>query len=145
MTKLPYRIKTGLIVEGDVIANNFSDQVTAILSHETESLEAGAIEDFTIPGGNAFHLLSVTSSTPTWVRVYGTAAARAADTRTSPGGTPPLAGSEFYAELVTTAAPQTIRLSPVPLVQGTFGNTFVRVKNMDTVSRTINLDFSVIT
>lgn len=143
MTNQPYRIKTGLIVEGEVQASNIPTQV--FLSHTTAILEPGATEDFTIEAGNTFHLLSVTASTPAWVRVYGTSAARAADTRTSPGGTPPLAGSEFYAELVTTTAPQTIRFSPVPLVQGTSGNAFVRVQNMDTVSRTINLDLRVIT
>lgn len=114
------------------------------INHVTESLAAGSFEDFTIAAGDSFHFLSLTASTPSWIRVYGTSAARAADTRTSPGGTPPLAGSEFYAELVTTTAPQAIRLSPVPLVQGTFGNAFVRVKNMDTVSRAIALNFSVI-
>lgn len=115
------------------------------VNHVTESLTAGAVEDFTISAGDAFHLLSLTASTPAWVRVYGTSAARAADTRTSPGGTPPLAGSEFYAELVTTTAPQTIRFSPVPLVQGTSGEAFIRVQNMDTVSQVISLDFSLMT
>jgi hypothetical protein len=117
----------------------------AMLNHTTASLAAGAAEDFTIAGGDAFQLLSVTASTPAWVRVYGTAAARDADTRTEPGGTPPGAGNDYYAELATVAAPQTIRFSPVPLVQGTSGDAFIRVKNMDTVSRVITMNFSVLT
>lgn len=117
----------------------------AVLNHTTASLAAGATADFAIAGGDAFQLLAVTASTPAWVRVYGTTAARDADTRTDPGGTPPGAGNDFYAELATVATPQTIRFSPVPLVQGTSGDAFIRVKNMDTVSRAITLNFSVLT
>ena len=90
-------------------------------------------------------LLALTSSTPSWVRVFGTIAARDADTRTSPGGTLPAAGTGFYAELVTTTSPQTIRLSPVPVVQATSGNTYVRVKNLDSITQTISLTFTYLT
>ena len=122
-----------------------SGLVSAVLDYTTASLAAGATADLTIAGGDVFHLLAVTASTPAWVRVYGTTAARDADTRTDPGGTPPGAGNDFYAELATVATPQTIRFSPVPLVQGTSGDAFIRVKNMDTVSRAIALNFSVLT
>jgi hypothetical protein len=119
-------------------------EVSAI-PHTTAELAPDGVEDFAIAGGDLFHLLSVTASTPAWVRVYGTAAARDADTRTEPGGTPPGAGNDYYAELATVAAPQTIRFSPVPLVQGTSGDAFIRVKNMDAVSRAITLNFAVLT
>jgi hypothetical protein len=114
------------------------------LTHTTGSLAAGAIADFTLSSNSLFQLLSFTASTPTWIRVYGTSAARSADTRTSPGGTLPSAGSEYYAELVTTAAPQTIRLSPVPLVQPTSEQVFMRVNNMDSAARIISMTFSIL-
>jgi hypothetical protein len=123
--------------------DNFPKQQTIAVT--TFSLAAGDTEDFSITAGSLLNLLSITASTPSWVRVYGTAAARSADLRTSPGGVPPLAGGEFYAEVATTASPQTIRFSPVPLVQGTAGEVFVRVANTDTVARTIVLSFSVLT
>ncbi len=78
------------------------------------------------------------------ITVLTTSAARAADARTNPGGTLPLAGSEYYAELVTTATPQTIRLSPVPLVQPTAGLVYLRVQNTDTVTRALALQFSIL-
>jgi hypothetical protein len=114
------------------------------LTHTTGSLAAGASADFTLSSNSLFQLLSFTASTPTWIRVYGTSAARSADTRTSPGGTLPSAGSEYYAELVTTAAPETIRLSPVPLVQPTSEQVFMRVKNMDSAARIISMTFSIL-
>jgi hypothetical protein len=109
--------------------------------HTTASLAPGATEDFSIPAGTVFKLLSVEASTPAWVRVYGTTAARTSDTRTEPGGPLPGSGADYYAELATTATPQTIRLSPVPTVQGTSGAAFIRVGNTDSVSRAISLDF----
>lgn len=115
------------------------------LSHTTASLAAAASEDFTIASGALANLLAVTASFPAWIRVYGTSAARTADTRTSPGGTPPISGSGFYAELATTTTPQTIQLSPVATMQGDPGNVYMRVKNMDSVSRAIALDFSILT
>lgn len=118
---------------------------TRNVSYETASLAANASEDFTIAAGAQYQLLSVTSSAPAWIRVYGTSAARSGDTRTSPGGTVPNPGTEFYAELVTTTTPQTIRLSPVPLVQSTGGETFIRVRNNGNAPQAIALDFYTLT
>ncbi len=123
---------------------DFSNAGTLALEtyeHSTASLAPGATEDFSISAGAVFKLLSVESSTPAWVRVYGTTAARALDTRTEPGGPLPESGADYYAELVTTVAPQTIRLSPVPTVQGTDGAAFIRVGNADSANRVISLDF----
>ena len=110
----------------------------------TSLLPAGGLQDLTLTAGAAFHLMAIESSSPAWVRVYGTPAARAADDRTQPGGTLPAAGSEFYAEVVIEAA-GTIRMSPVPLVQATDDVTYLRVVNVDSVSRTIALGFNVLT
>ena len=115
------------------------------LSYTTPLLAAGATDDITLAGGDVFNLLAITSSNPVWVRVYGTTEARSADTRTQPGGIPPGSGNDYYAELVTVATPQTIRFSPVPVVQGTTGNTYVRVKNVDSSARTITIDFTILT
>jgi len=122
-----------------------SKPASTTVSRTTATLAAAATEDFTISAGKVFNLLSFVSSTPSWIRIYGSAAARAADTRTQPGGTLPLAGSEYYAELVTTTAPQTITMSPVAIVQGTAGIAYARVVNMDTVSRSIQLNLKVLT
>lgn len=155
----PVLLEGQIGVEGDTGKFKFGNGVSAwndlpyaggggatrqTVSHTTASLAASATEDFTLSATAVFQLLSFTASTPAWVRIYGTAAARTADTRTSPGGTLPPAGSEYYAELVTTSASQTIRLSPVPLVQPTSGGVFVRVQNRDTVTRALALGFDVL-
>jgi hypothetical protein len=109
------------------------------LTYQTASLAAGASEEFTINAGNVYALTSITASTPSWVRVYGTAAARTADTRTEAGGTFPSAGSEFYAEITTDTTPETIRMAPVPIILGTSGVSYLKVTNLDTVDRVIDL------
>lgn len=115
-----------------------------VLTYTTGLLTTGIVEDFTISDQGLFQLLSFTTSTPTWIRIYGTSAARSADTRSTPGGAVPAAGTEYYAELVTTSSPQTIRLSPVPLVQPTGGNVFIRVVNMDSAPQVISLQFLIL-
>jgi hypothetical protein len=115
------------------------------LSYTTPLLAAGDYDDITLAGGNVFNLLAIGASTPAWIRVYGTSTARAADTRTAPGGIPPGSGNDYYAELATVASPQTIRFSPVPVVQGTSGNAYVRVKNLDDSAQAIEIDFTVLT
>lgn len=123
----------------------YSGTFTKTISYTTTTLAANASVDFEIAAATQFQLLSVTASVPAWIRVYGTSAARAADTRTSPGGTAPNPGTEFYAELVTTITPQTIRLSPVPLVQTTGGNAFIRARNNGTAAQVLALEFYVFT
>lgn len=118
--------------------------LSVLTTESTGLLAPGSSQDLTISPGGVFHLLSIAASTPAWVRVYGTSAARAADTRTEPGPPIPASGSEYYAEVVTTQSPQTIRFSPVPLVQGTSGSAFIRVVNRDSSSRVITLDLTTI-
>lgn len=108
------------------------------------SLNAGASSDYTISASNLFILLSFTANYPTWLRVYGTEAARTADSRTSPGGVLPQSGTGFYAELVTTSNNQTITLAPVATVQGTNGLAYVRVQNMDSVARSLILSLNIL-
>lgn len=113
------------------------------LTYQTASLAAGASEEFTINAGDVYALISVTASTPSWLRVYGTAASRTDDTRTEAGGTFPSPGSEFYAEVTTDTTPETIRMAPVPVVLGTSGVSYLKVTNLDTVDRVINLSIVV--
>jgi len=114
------------------------------LERITANLAPGAVEDVSLTSPQIFNILTVYSATPAWIRVYGTSAARAADTRTSPGGIPPAAGTDFYAEVVTTASPQAIRFSPVPMVSVSSGEVFIRAVNMDTVSRVLDFSFEIL-
>lgn len=133
-----------LRADGNWAAPPSGGSTPTTLTYTTASLTAGEVEDFTLTTYDLFQFLSFTSSTPSWIRVYGTSAARTLDTRTSPGGSVPQAGTEFYAELVTVSSPQTIRLSPVPLVQATGNQVFIRIKNMDTVIRQISITLSAL-
>jgi hypothetical protein len=114
------------------------------LDHTTASLAVDSAEDFTIASGDVFQLLSITASTPAWIRIYGTSAARTADTRTEPGGTFPAPGSEFYAEIVTDTPAEQVRLAPIPTILATSGLSYVRVVNRDTSSQAIALQFQTI-
>ena len=115
------------------------------ISLTTGTLNPGDFTNLTLAGGSVFNLLAITSTDPVWVRVYGTTTARDADVRTQPGGSPPGSGNDYYAELVTVGTPQTIRFSPVPIVQGTAGNAYVRVKNLDSSAQAITIDFTILT
>lgn len=115
------------------------------ISLTTGTLNPGDFTNLTLAGGSVFNLLAITSTDPVWVRVYGTTTARDADVRTQPGGSPPGSGNDYYAELVTVGTPQTIRFSPVPIVQGTSGNAYVRVKNLDSSAQAITIDFTILT
>jgi hypothetical protein len=128
------------------IGSDGGDQSISLqtLEYTTASLSPGSTEDFILESSPLFDLLTVFSAYPAWIRVYGTSAARAADTRTSPGGTPPAAGTDFYAEVVTTQSRKTIRLSPIPMVQGTNGQVFLRVANLDTQNREISLTLNTL-
>ena len=115
------------------------------LQLSTAVLNPGAGLDLTLEAGSLFHLLAVEASSPCWLRVYGSAEARAADGRSAPGGSLPPPGSEFYAELVTTTAAQRLRLAPVPLVQATAGLTHLRLVNTDALERALLLQIDVLT
>lgn len=114
-------------------------------NYTTTSLAAGASTDFTLNLGTLYTLLSVTSNFPAWVRLYNTSAARTNDTRTTPGYPYPASGTGFYAEVLTTATPQTITLAPTPICQGTSSTSYLRVVNRDSVTRTLQLSFTHIT
>ena len=131
-----------LVVAASALASVSTFQT---LSNTATSLASGANADFTINAGNVFTLLRVTSSHPAWIRVYDTNAARAADTRTTPGAPYPSTGSGFYAEILTNATPQAITMSPVALCQGVSGVAYVRKQNRSGSTATITSDYYVLT
>lgn len=131
-------------ISGAVAALNSVNRFQTF-SNTATSLASGADADFTINAGNVFTLLRVTSSHPAWIRVYDTNAARAADTRTTPGAPYPSTGSGFYAEILTNATPQTITMSPVALCQGVSGVAYIRKQNRSGATATITSDYSVLT
>lgn len=116
-----------------------------VLANTSNGVAAAGSADFTIEPGNVFNLLSIQCSFPCWVRVYDSASARTADTRTIPGAPYPAAGSGFYTEVVTTINNQIIRMSPIPVCQSTAGLTYIRIVNMDTATRNITTTFNVLT
>lgn len=118
--------------------------VPVTTSNATGTLAPGGIEDFGIELGSVFQLLSFFCSNPAWIRLYGTSSAREADTRSAPGGMPPLSGTDFYAELVTVNQDQKIRLSPIPTIQSWYGTTFARIVNMGNTSVSLNCEFNVL-
>lgn len=116
-----------------------------VINHTTDTLDVGESEDFEIEAGGVFQILSIRSSSASWVRVYGTSSAREADIRTEPGEAPPASGNDFYAEIATVLPSQLIRFSPIPSVQSWYGRTFLRVKNTGASSDTITLSIKVLT
>lgn len=115
------------------------------LSHTASSLGAGASSDFTVAAGNVFTLLEVTSSHPAWIRVYSSDAARASDTRTTPGNPYPATGSGFYAEILTSSTPETVLMSPIAVCQGSGNVAFVRKRNETAGAVNLQTDFKVLT
>lgn len=115
------------------------------LSETTPTLSPGAAHDYSLAAGRLFHLLELEASQPCWLRVYGTSDARSADSRTTPAGTLPAAGSGFYAELVITSADQRLTLAPVPLVQAPEGSAYLRVVNTGTAAAVLSLQHVVLT
>jgi hypothetical protein len=117
-----------------------------VINYTTAILQKNQAEDFVIRAGKVFHLLSFFSSSPGWVRIYGTEEARTGDIRTSPGGNVPSAGNEYYAELATVSLNQTIRLSPSAIIQSDEdGDAFVRIVNLGDNPISLDINFVVLT
>lgn len=122
------------------------------ISHAiTTALAPGAPPvDFSIsagpsgPVGPVFQLLAVTASGPCWLRIYRSAAGRAADPRTAPGTSPTAAGPGLVAELVFTGAGELIHLAPVAVAASDAGEAFCRVVSTASVSQSLTLIFDVL-
>jgi len=120
------------------------------VSSTTSSLANAASADFTLTSGKLAQLLAVTLSHASWLRIYRSAAQRTADTRTTPGGTLQalidLGDARPYAEVVTTAAAQTVTLNPVPELPGDgSGLVYARLRNNSGGTVAITADLLILT
>lgn len=116
-------------------------------SHTTISLAANATEEFTLTVNKTADLLKVATDYPAWVRVYGSAAQRSADSgRLITEDPAPGAGCFFDGRTEATAL--VISCSPVPVFvnhDATPANVaYVALRNLDTVNRAIALDLTFI-
>lgn len=145
----PAMVATGSIVGASVAMAGVTEVVNGfwkrrVLTLISPVLEPGQTHAFTMKTVRSYKFMELTTTFPSWVRVYGSVAAMQQDMRTQPGGCPPLAGTGFYAELVTVLTPETITLSPVPVVQTTLGLSYARVTNRDAVARSITALLSIV-
>ena len=81
----------------------------------TASIAAGAFENGTVTLATGYRILRIQTSRPAWVRLYTTAAKRAADESRSQGEDPPSDEDHgVVVEVVTAPALLGLDLSPVP-------------------------------
>lgn len=113
------------------------------VARTTASLANDAAEDWTITSaGTLAAALSVTTDRAAWIRLYSSSSARSADSRTSPGGTLPLAGTGFLMEVATTGA-QTITMAP-PAWLATTGSVYARVVNRSGSTAAVQLSINLL-
>lgn len=113
------------------------------VTYTTASIGAGFSESFEIQT-KCYLLVNITTNYPAWVRAYGSATARSADTRSTAGAPYPDAGTGFFSEVVTTASVPSIDLSPLPTVCGVGLTTYWKIVNNDTTSRAITSTIRII-
>ena len=112
-------------------------------SYTTDNLESGFIENFELSIGRLYQILSITTDFPAWTRVFGNSTGRDLDTRTYPSLPFPSSGTGFFAEVATTPLNLSIFMSPMPSVQQNGVETFLSIKNMDSVAREITITIEV--
>jgi hypothetical protein len=112
--------------------------------YQTSPVAGGNYSDFSMITGKMAYIMEISSNHPAWIRVYGTAEARTADNRTSPGGTLPVPGSDFHAEVVTTPAAGTITMSPVAIAHSPDSNVRIRLRNLSTESRSFVVTLKIL-
>jgi hypothetical protein len=135
--------KTLKVHDGSTVGGHRIGNYSLTLSKTTAQLADSASEDWTSSGvGSLATVLSVTTDRAAWLRVYSSSAARTADTRTSPGGTLPSAGTGFLLEVATTGA-QTLTLAP-PAWWATAGTVYCRVVNKSGSTAAIALSINLL-
>jgi hypothetical protein len=116
-------------------------------SSTTASIANGATGNIAITGFKSYALLKMVVEHEAWVRIYTDAASRTADASRAEG-VDPTPGSGVIAEVITTAAPQTILISP-----GTIGfnnestpttSIPIAVTNKSGTTRTITVTLTVL-
>lgn len=118
---------------------------TSITPYTTGTLAAGAATNFTVVVKKSATLEVVATDHPAWIRIYGTAAALAADASRNQSVSP-TAGTGIYLDAITTAGILTINLSPAP----SFVNNdtspadvaYVSITNLSGASTTITLNLT---
>lgn len=110
----------------------------------TESVLPGETLEFELDTPQSYQINSIATSSPCWLRVYGTSYARSLDTRTSPGSPFPEAGSGFFAEIQTVQGNLTTSFAPTAEVQVENTSTLFKVRNDDGSPREITITLDVI-
>jgi photosystem II stability/assembly factor-like uncharacterized protein len=113
-------------------------------SFTTESVPIAGTLEFEIPSTKTYQIVSITSSAPCWLRVYGSSYGRSTDTRNNPGAPFPAPGSGFFAEIQTTVGNPTFSLSPAVSVQVETTQTYFSIRNEGEYIEPIRLTFEVV-
>jgi hypothetical protein len=113
----------------------------------TASIADGATGNIAITGFKSYALLKMVVEHQAWVRVYTDTASRTADASRAEG-VDPTPGSGVIAEVITTAAPQTILISPGTIGfnnEGTPTTSIpIAVTNKSGTTRTITVTLTVL-
>jgi len=116
-------------------------------SATTASIANGATGNIAITGFKSYALLKMVVEHEAWVRIYTDAASRTADASRAEG-VDPTPGSGVIAEVITTAAPQTILISPGTIGfnnEGTPTTSIpIAVTNKSGTTRTITVTLTVL-
>jgi hypothetical protein len=113
----------------------------------TASIADGATGNIAITGFKSYALLKIVVEHEAWVRIYTDTASRTADASRAEG-VDPTPGSGVIAEVITTAAPQTILISPGTIGfnnEGTPTTSIpIAVTNKSGTTRTITVTLTVL-
>jgi len=118
--------------------------VLSTFSFTTESAPITGVLEFEIPSSKTYQIVSITSSAPCWLRVYGSSYGRSVDTRSNPGAPFPAPGSGFFAEIQTTDGNLTFSFSPAVSIQVETTQTYFSVRNESEYAEPIRLTFEVV-
>lgn len=110
----------------------------------TEPVAVGAYLDFEVPSTKTYQLVSITSNTACWLRIYGSSYGRSVDTRVNPGAPFPAAGSGFLLEIQTSLAEPTFSPTPAVTIQVENTGTLFRIRNEGEETAPIVLTFQVV-
>ena len=118
-----------------------------VVSGSTGSLAQNAIGNITITGHKSYLLMNVGLSTAGWFRLYTDSASRTSDASRSVGEDP-TPGSGVIAEVVTTAFPTSIKISPFVLVGNMDStpstNMYVAIQNLSSTTQAITANLTIL-
>lgn len=114
------------------------------LSFTTNSVAIGDIQLVILPSSGYYSIYSISTSSPAWVRVYGSYYTCTSDDRIAPGGSFPIPGSGFFAEVNHFGKNLSTHLSPVAEVQVETSYTYFLVKNTGNSAASITVDLEIV-